>query len=82
MARKTKLKLCARCRDEARVGITESFYLLAGRTEKEQPATLRKRQITGSFPARGLCASCFLAVAKKRGMDSTVLKSLRQDLED
>jgi hypothetical protein len=73
MAKKSKLDKCVVCeKHHAIVGAFTSYYGVGYEG---------KKQIKGSFPARGFCLKCFLKRAKKEGVRSVQRDELRKKLE-
>ncbi len=73
MARKSKLGKCVRCeRHRAVVGVNTSYYSVGFKG---------KKQITGSFAARGYCLRCLLKRAKREGLSSAQRNELQKKLE-
>jgi hypothetical protein len=57
------------------------YYVLAPARPTAHSLALPRRQVKGSLPTYGLCAECFIRVAKRMGMNSAELKQLRQLLQ-
>ncbi|HXJ89474.1 MAG TPA: hypothetical protein VMS18_21850 [Candidatus Binatia bacterium] len=73
MAKKSKLDKCVRCeKHRAAVGVFTSYYSVGLKG---------KKQITGSFPARGYCLKCFLKRAKREGFSPGQRDELRKKLQ-
>jgi hypothetical protein len=72
MAKKSKLDKCVQCKKHhAVVGVLTSYYGVGYKG---------KKQIKGSFPARGYCLKCFVRRAKKEGLRSAQRDELRKKL--
>lgn len=73
MAKRSKLDKCVRCKKHrAVVGVLTSYYGVGFKG---------KKQIKGSFPARGYCLKCLLRRAKREGLSLAQRNELRKKLE-
>ncbi|GEM_PF-3934121 len=83
MPRKTALKWCVKCDGKARIGVYTSYYTLRNSAIGRSSSSDRRRktQVKGSFPARGYCVDCLLALAKVRGVSKAERTRLRQELD-
>ena len=71
---------CVRCDQRARLAAYTGYYVFGSKSEARPKSKQKSGQVTGTLPARGFCASCFLDLAKKEGRDEAFVKSLRVKL--